>query len=305
MCKRLCRGDNAEGDRVCGPRLFAGTAAAVLTCRRSKCRRFVLQIRAALRAGILVGVQINPGWNCCGLLLSGPADSEGSAQSPLQDRRCATYLQCTAHTCRRMRSSGAGPYACVHADVPAGQGSESDAESRPGSQGSWNDGAEGDAAGSLCRTRRNPAEPVATRPQPRFVASSGAKDIEHTLHQVECTRRQEALPGGDAALSPQGSADDLIIAVEHSSLSVSDLMEANRTLREKLMELHAVDFGSCAGQETTSLMAQVASSSGPPHDLGQRANATINATRRADARHDTLIRSASVMRALFLLERSI
>ena len=217
-------------------------------------------------------------------------------------------------------------YACVHADVPAGQGSESDAESRPGSQGSWNDGAEGDAAGSLCRTRRNPAEPVATRPQPRFVASSGAKDIENTLHQVECTRRQEALPGGDT-LSPQGSADDLIIAVEHSSLSVSDLMEANRTLREKLMANHPRKHAcaSAAGvgerqeahwsqggwrtrdSDAKSSLAQqdayVASPSGPPVDLGQRANANINTTRRADARHDNdiLLRSASVMRALFLL----
>ena len=194
-------------------------------------------------------------------------------------------------------------YACVHADVPAGQGSESDAESRHGSQGSWNDGAEGDAAGFLCRTRRNPAEPVATRPQPGFIAS-GAHDIEYTLHQVECTRRQKTLPGGSVLPGPQGSADDFITAVEHSSLHepqpvlgpihkppdrdaspsharaltdlhaprpgdqpsaagvtmsrrslmdpemierrkvVSDLMEANRALREKLMELHAGSSGA-------------------------------------------------------------
>jgi hypothetical protein len=107
-CASCCAEATMLRETECGPRLFAGTAAAVLTCRRSKCRRFVLQIRAALRAGSLVGVQINPGWNCCGLLLSGPAGSEGSAQSPLQGR-CATFLQCTAHTCRRMSSSGAGP----------------------------------------------------------------------------------------------------------------------------------------------------------------------------------------------------
>ena len=153
----------------------------------------------------------------------------------------------------------AGTYACVYADVPAGQGSESDAESRHGSQGSWNDGAEGDAAGFLCRTRRNPAEPVATRPQPGFIASS-LHEPQPVLGPIHKPPDRDASPSHARALTdlhaPRPGAQPSAAGVTMSRRSlmdpemierrkvVSDLMEANRALREKLMELHAGSSGA-------------------------------------------------------------
>ena len=147
----------------------------------------------------------------------------------------------------------------VHAGVPAGQSSEIETGSAAG-WGSQDDGAQGDAAEPLCSTRRGPApDPVATRPGFVQYASSGAHALEHTLHRVESTRRREEARGDDSPRpAPQGSGEDGV----NSSLSVSELMEANRSLREQLKELVRKE-PRCSQYEACAVSP---SSSTPPPD---------------------------------------
>ena len=142
--------------------------------------------------------------------------------------------------------------------MPAGQSSEIAADN-PAGRGSRDDDEQGDAEQSLCSTRLARPEPLATRPGFVQYASSGAHALEHTLHRVESTRRREEVRRGDITQPAlQGSEEDGV----QSGLSVSELIEANRSLREQLKQYERKE----PPRSQDEACAVVPSSSTPPPD---------------------------------------